>query len=186
MGTLWQFLRNCSHRCVRLPAEEGQKYREDNVGSLVKGMNGTKDASHTRESGCVNLFCGEYGGFRRGTRSEALFHTANLDARMAVCGRMTSCAWQTKIYSITVTKLKAQIKKAQQKKQGKGHMDSRNLMRNLNTKAVSTMHCKSWLCGKGSKSPMLEEGAARYRSICLHATVRFDFVPLKRAARYLV
>ena len=61
-------------------------------------------------------------------------------------------------------------------------------MRNLNTKAVSTLQdaLQVMVVWEGSESPMLEDGAARYKSICLHATVRFDFVPLKRAGRYLV
>ena len=35
---------------------------------------------------CVNLICGESGGFRRGKHSAALFHNLNQDVRMAVHG----------------------------------------------------------------------------------------------------
>ena len=51
---------------IRLPAEDRQKHGEDNVGRLVKSMCGTQDASHSSEVDCVNLMCGELGGFRRG------------------------------------------------------------------------------------------------------------------------
>ena len=45
------------------PAEDRQKYGEDKVGRLVKSMYGTQDASHIWQLDCVNLICGESGGF---------------------------------------------------------------------------------------------------------------------------
>ena len=70
---------------IRLPAEERQKYGEDNIGRLIKSMYGTHDASHIWQLH-VNLICGEIGGFRRGKHSAALFHNPNHDVRMAVHG----------------------------------------------------------------------------------------------------
>ena len=49
-------------------------------------MHGTQDASHIWQLDCVNLICGELGGFRRGKHSEALFHYPIQDVRMAVYG----------------------------------------------------------------------------------------------------
>ena len=49
-------------------------------------MYGTQDASHIWQLDCVNLICGEFGGFRRGKHSAALFHNPNQDVRMAVHG----------------------------------------------------------------------------------------------------
>ena len=49
-------------------------------------MHGTQDASHIWQLDCVNLICGELGGFRRGKHSEALFHYPIQDVRMAVHG----------------------------------------------------------------------------------------------------
>ena len=71
---------------IRLPAEDRQKCGEDKVGSLIKSMHGTQDASHIWQLDHVNLICGELGGFRRGKHSAALFHNANEDVRMAVHG----------------------------------------------------------------------------------------------------
>ena len=71
---------------VRLPAKDRQIYGEEEVGRLIKGMYGTQDASHICQLDCVNLFCGELGGFRRGKHSAALFHNANQDVMMAVHG----------------------------------------------------------------------------------------------------
>ena len=63
-----------------------QKYGEDKVGRLVKSMYKTQDASHIWQLDCVNLICGELGGFRRGKHSAAFFHNSNQDVRMAVHG----------------------------------------------------------------------------------------------------
>ena len=71
---------------IKLPAEDRQMYGEDKVGRLIKSMNGTQDASHIWQLDCVNLFCGELGGFRRGKHCAALFHNPNQDVRMAVHG----------------------------------------------------------------------------------------------------
>ena len=71
---------------IRLPAEDRQKHGEEKVGRLVKSMYGTQDASHIWQLVCVNLICGELGGFRRGKHSAALFHNPNQDVRMAVHG----------------------------------------------------------------------------------------------------
>ena len=49
-------------------------------------MYGTQDASHIWQLDYVNLICGEFGGFRRGKHSAALFHNPNQDVRMAVHG----------------------------------------------------------------------------------------------------
>ena len=62
---------------IRLPAEDGQKHGEDKVGTLVKSMYGTQDASHIGQLDYVNLICGELGCFRRGEHSAALFHNPN-------------------------------------------------------------------------------------------------------------
>ena len=72
---------------IRLPAKDRQKYGEDKVGRLIKSMYGTRDASHIWQLDyCVNLICGELGGFRRGKHSAALFHNPNHDVRIAVHG----------------------------------------------------------------------------------------------------
>ena len=71
---------------IKLPAEDRQKYGENNVGRLTKSMYGTQDASHIWQLHYVNLICGELGGFRRGKHSAALFHNPNQDVRMAVHG----------------------------------------------------------------------------------------------------
>ena len=63
---------------IRLPAEDRQKDGQDKVGRLVKSMCGTQDASHIWQLGCVNLICGELGGFRRGKHSASLFHNPNV------------------------------------------------------------------------------------------------------------
>ena len=41
---------------------------------------------HIWQLGYVTLICGELGGFRRGKHNAALFHNANQDVRVAVCG----------------------------------------------------------------------------------------------------
>ena len=56
------------------------------VGRLFKSMYGIEDASHIWQLDCVNLICGELGGFRRGIHSAALFHNPNQDLGMAVHG----------------------------------------------------------------------------------------------------
>ena len=71
---------------IKLPAEDRQKYGEDEVGRLVKSMYGTQDASHIWQLDYVNLICGDLGGFRRGKHSAALFHNPNQYVRMAVHG----------------------------------------------------------------------------------------------------
>ncbi len=71
---------------IKLPAEDRQKYGEDQVGRLVKSMYGTQDALHIWQLDHVNLICGESGGFRRGTHRAALCHKPNQDVRMAVHG----------------------------------------------------------------------------------------------------
>ena len=43
---------------VRLPAEDRQKYGEDNVAKLVESLHGTQDASHIERLDYVNLICG--------------------------------------------------------------------------------------------------------------------------------
>ena len=72
--------------CIKLPAEDRQKYGEDKVGRLIKSMYGTQEASHIWQFDYVNLMCGELGGFPRGKHSAALFHNPNQDVRMAVHG----------------------------------------------------------------------------------------------------
>ena len=69
---------------IRFPAEDRQKYGEDNVGRLIKSMYGTQDVSHIWQLDYVNLICGESGGFRRGKHSAAMFHNSNEDVRKAV------------------------------------------------------------------------------------------------------
>ena len=49
-------------------------------------MHGTQDASHIWQLDYVNLICEEFGGFRRGKHSAALFHNPKHDVRMAVHG----------------------------------------------------------------------------------------------------
>ena len=71
---------------VKLPAEDRQKYGEDQVGRLVKSMYGTQNASHIWQLDYVTFICGELRGFRRGTHSAALFHNPNQDVRMAAHG----------------------------------------------------------------------------------------------------
>ena len=71
---------------IRLPAEGRQKYGEDKVGRMIKSMDGTQDASHIWQLDCVNLICGQLGGFRRGEHRAAFFHNPNQDVRMAVHG----------------------------------------------------------------------------------------------------
>ena len=56
------------------------------VGRLVKSMYGTQDASHIWQLDYAKLICGEFGGFRRGKHSAALFHSRNQDVGMAVHG----------------------------------------------------------------------------------------------------
>ena len=56
---------------IKLPAEDRQKYGEDQVGRLIKSMYGTQDASHIWELDYINLICGELGCFRRGKHSAA-------------------------------------------------------------------------------------------------------------------
>ena len=72
--------------CIKLPAEDRQKYGEDKVGRFIKSMYGTQDASHIWPLDYVNLICGELGCFRRGKHSAALFQNANQDDRTAVHG----------------------------------------------------------------------------------------------------
>ena len=69
---------------IRLPAEDRQKYDEDEVGRWVKSMYGTQDASHIWQLGCASQICGESGSFRRGKHSAALFHNPNQDVRSAM------------------------------------------------------------------------------------------------------
>ena len=71
---------------IKLPAEDRQKYGEDNVGRLFLSMYGTQDASHIWQLDDVNLICGEPGGLRRGKHSAALFHNSNRDVRMGMHG----------------------------------------------------------------------------------------------------
>ena len=54
-------------------------------------MYGIQDASHIWQFDCVNLICGELGGFRRGKHCAALFHNPNQDVRMAVHGDDSVC-----------------------------------------------------------------------------------------------
>ena len=49
-------------------------------------MDGTQDAFHIWQLDCVNLICGELGGFLRGKHSAALFLNPIQDVRMAVHG----------------------------------------------------------------------------------------------------
>ena len=76
---------------IKLPAEDHQKYAEDNVGRLVKSMYGTQDTSHIWQLDYVNLICGDSGGFRGGKHSAALFHNPNQDVSMAVHGDDSVC-----------------------------------------------------------------------------------------------
>ena len=71
--------------CVRLPAEDRQKFGEDKAGRLIKSTYITHCASHIWQLDFVNLIGGESGGFRRGKHSAAMFHNSNQDVRMAVC-----------------------------------------------------------------------------------------------------
>ena len=72
---------------VRLcSCRRSSEYGQDKVGTLVKNVYGTQDASHIWQLDQVNLICGELGGFRRATHSAALFHNPNQDVRMAVHG----------------------------------------------------------------------------------------------------
>ena len=61
---------------VRLPAEDRQKYDGDKVG--------TQDASHIWQLDCVNLICGDLGGFRKVKHSATSFHNPNQDVEMTV------------------------------------------------------------------------------------------------------
>ena len=54
-------------------------------------MSGTQDTAHVLQLDYVNLTCGEFGGFRRGKHSSALFHNPNEDVRMAVHGDDSVC-----------------------------------------------------------------------------------------------
>ena len=54
-------------------------------------MYGTQDASHIWQLDHVNLICGEFGGFRRGKHSAALFHNPNKDVVMPVHGDDFAC-----------------------------------------------------------------------------------------------
>ena len=177
---------------IRLPAEDRQKYGEDKVGRLIESMYGTHDASHIWQLGYVNLICGESGGFPRGKHSAALFHIPNQDVRMTVHGDDFVCLSDD---------------------DGFKHIDS--LLQSLHSErqeAVSTPREKlqDKLVLDGKRSPILKrDEATRYRSACMghsylaqdrldlaetakHLVQRmsepreFDFVPLKRAARYLV
>ena len=64
--------------------KDRQKHGEEKVGRFIKGMYGTQDASHIWQLDHVSLICGEFGGFRRGKHSAALFHNSKEDVRMAV------------------------------------------------------------------------------------------------------
>ena len=77
--------------CIRLPAEDRQKYDEDQVGRWVKSMYGTQDASHIWQLGCANRICGDSGSFRRGKHSAALFHNPNQVVEMAMQGDNFEC-----------------------------------------------------------------------------------------------
>ena len=76
---------------IRLPAEDRQKYDEDQFGRLIKSMHGTQDASHIWRLGCANRICGESGSFRRGKHSAALFHNPNQDVAWQMQGDNFEC-----------------------------------------------------------------------------------------------
>ena len=65
---------------IRFPTEDRQKYGKRKVGRLVKSMYGTQDASDIWQLDCVNLICGEFGGFRRRTHRAA--HCSTIRAKM--------------------------------------------------------------------------------------------------------
>ena len=64
---------------IRFHTEDRHKYGEDKVGRLVKSMYGTQDASHIWQLDCVNLICGELGGFRR---SKHMQHCSTIQIKM--------------------------------------------------------------------------------------------------------
>ena len=75
---------------MKLPAEDRQKYGEDEVGRLVKSMYGTQDASHIWQLDYVNLICGELRCFRRGRQqciivSQSKSRCENGSARRRLC-----------------------------------------------------------------------------------------------------
>ena len=76
---------------ICLPAGDRQKYGEDKVGRLIKSTYGTQDSTHIWQLVYVNLICGEFGRFRRGQHSAAVFHNPNQDVRMAVRGDDFMC-----------------------------------------------------------------------------------------------
>ena len=70
---------------VSLPAEDQQEKSEDTVGTLIKNMYGTQDASPIWEPVYAKLICGKLGGFRRGIHSAALLHIEDGSARWWLC-----------------------------------------------------------------------------------------------------
>ena len=74
-----------------VPQKIVRNYGKNTVGRLVKSMYGTQDASHIWQLDHVNLICGEFGGFRRGKHSAALFHNPNKDVGMPVHGDVFMC-----------------------------------------------------------------------------------------------
>ena len=216
------------------------------VGRLIKSMYGTQDASHIWQLDYVNLICGEFGGFRRGKHSAALFHNPNQDVRMAVHGDDFLCLSDDDglkhIDSVLKSKISAKdmgtlkFEESDVKSfllfdrvfrvvvdQNGHYLDIELDLRhapfiisesgwNTNTKAVSTPREKlqDKLVLDGRRSPILKKDeATRCRSACMRLSYlaqdrldlaetakilaqrmseprRFVFVPLKRAARYLV
>ena len=191
-----------------------QKHGEDKVGGLINSTYGTQDASHIWKLDSVSLICGELGGFRRGKRSAALFHNSNDDVRMAVHSDdfVFVRRWWN---SITSTHFSNQNTQRKTWEHLDSKIRMRKVFcfwTACSESGQSTPREQSQekLVLDGRKSPILEkEDAKRYRSACLrlsylvqdrldlaepakHLVQRlskpreFDFVPLKRAARYLV
>ena len=208
---------------IKLPAEGRQKY--DKVGRWVKGVYGTEDASHIWQLDYLNLICGEFGVFRRGKHSAALFHNPNQDVRMAVHGDDFVCLSDDDGLKHIDSLLKSKYTAKDMRTLGFEDSDVKSFLLlnrvfrvgvdrtgqyldfelDLRHKTVSTPREKL-----GRRSPVLKKDeATRYRSACMrlsylaqdgldldgkakHLAQRmsepreFDFVPLKRAARYLV
>ena len=231
---------------IILPAEDRQKYGEDNVGRLTKSTYGTQDASHIWQLDYVNLICGELGGFRRGKHSATLFHSSDEDVRMAVYGDDFVCLSDDDGLKHIDGLLKSKYTAKDMGTLGCEDSDVKSLLLlnrvlrvgtdqtgqylcnepdlrhaphiisesgcNTNTKTKSTPREKlqEKLVSEGRRSPILKkEDATRYRparkrlsylaqdrldlaETAKHLAKRmsepreFDFVSMRRAARYLV
>ena len=218
---------------IKLPAEDRQKYGEDEVGRLVKSMYGTQDASHIWQ-------------LDRGKHSAALFHNPHQDVRMAVHSDDSVCLSDDDGLTHTDSLLKSLYTSKDIGSLGFEDSDVKGLLLlnrvfrvgvdqtgqyldielglrhapliisesgcDTNTEVVSTPREKlqDKLVLDGRRSPTLKkEEATRYRSACMRLSYlvqerlqlaetakilaqrmseprEFDFIPLKRAARYLV